>query len=129
VRLIGQEVYVCSPRYARVRVAVTLSGAVSDETRKAVVRALWVYLHPLFGGDDQKGWPVGGAIWPSALLRVVRQAVRPPVVVERVEVCLGDNALDGCERSILGPTELPDLHPTRDITVNAAGTASGRGAP
>src|SRR5262249_27309966 len=38
VRLIGQEVYVCSPRYARVRVAVTLSGAVSDETRKAVVR-------------------------------------------------------------------------------------------
>jgi predicted phage baseplate assembly protein len=116
-RLIGQEVHVRPPRYAAVRVRVTLAAPATDEVRKAVRRALWTFLHPRFGGDDRSGWPAGGPVWPSTLLRVVRDAAGPDVTVEAVAIAVGANAPDGCQPTELGRGVLPDLV---EVTVDAA---------
>ncbi len=59
--------------------------------RDNVVEALRRFLDPLVGGADGHGWPFGGALRPSQLSSAA-QAAAVDVVVERVDVALGNDA-------------------------------------
>jgi predicted phage baseplate assembly protein len=64
-RLLTTEVYVVAPRYVTVSVqaqVVARDDADPGAVKQSVEEALAKYFHPLRGGDDEKGWPFGGAI-------------------------------------------------------------------
>jgi predicted phage baseplate assembly protein len=89
-RLVGTELFVCPPRYRRVRLRIDLTGRLADP---AVLRtALRRYLDPVVGGDDGTGWPFGDPLRPSALLRVAQTAVGDAAEVTAVAI-----GLDGAE--------------------------------
>lgn len=84
-RLLTTEVFVAPPRYREIRVEASVKArAVADaaKVRDEIEKALNTYLHPLTGGADGQGWPLGGDVLFSEVFRVVTQ-------VEGVET-LGD---------------------------------------
>jgi hypothetical protein len=73
-RLLTTELFVAAPRYWPVRVEATVVAqpAIDPfEVANKVKAALNDYLHPITGGDDGQGWPLGGAVLYSQVYRVV----------------------------------------------------------
>lgn len=87
-RLLTHEIFVCQPEYEEIDLSITLQGNPLEKAQvDSLIRsALRIYLHPLLGGPDQKGWPFGGAIRPSELLRQIDQLVAPELNVTSVGV-------------------------------------------
>ncbi|MCP2163329.1 putative baseplate assembly protein [Goodfellowiella coeruleoviolacea] len=127
-RLLTTEVFVRAPAYRAVRLRVDLSGAPADRARVSTVltAALRRYLDPLVGGDDGTGWPFGGPLRPSALLRAVQRALGELAEVAGVAVGLdGAEADQDCQDVALRPGELPVLRGVRTRVV--APVESGEG--
>jgi len=127
-RLITQEVYVLGPSYLDVDLRVTAGGEPVDaaEARASIDRRIRTYLHPLWGGDDGRGWPFGGPLRPSALIRRLQEAVGGDLRIESVEIRVGDpaRAFESCEDVAIQPHAL--VKP-RVVEVRFAGgeTAAG----
>jgi hypothetical protein len=115
-RLLTAEVFVRGPAYRPVTLRVDLSGRPADRVRvSAVVRAaLRRFLDPLVGGDDGDGWPFGGPLRPSALLRAARRATGDLADVAAVAVGVdGAEPDEDCRDVELRPGELPALTTVR----------------
>ena len=68
------EVHVIAPTYAEVRVVATVSaedGQLTHRLRAVIVAALDRFLHPLHGGEDGLGWPVGRDVYRSEILALL----------------------------------------------------------
>ncbi|HEY0078522.1 MAG TPA: putative baseplate assembly protein [Pyrinomonadaceae bacterium] len=75
-RLLTTEVFVAPPTYAHVRIEATVVASPVADAAKVEMeleRALNRYLHPLTGGSDGQGWPLGGDVLFSEVYRVVLQ--------------------------------------------------------
>jgi hypothetical protein len=73
-RLVGTRVTVEKPTYQGLTVAVKLTalpGFDRNQLRNDVRRALNRLLHPLKGGADGRGWPVGRAVAPHEVAAVL----------------------------------------------------------
>ena len=73
----GVEVVVAAPRYHRIRVEAGIvigSRASASETVSKVLEYLDRYLDPRVGGADGRGWPFGGRLVYSELVRQVSLA-------------------------------------------------------
>jgi len=110
-RMVGTEVWVCPPRYRTVRLAVRVLGDPVDAAaaRVRIDQALRRFLDPLEGGDENTGWPFGGPIRPSVLMREAMRAVRDGEV-DLVAIGLdGAAPSESCDEVRLGPHDLPSL--------------------
>lgn len=110
-RTLGTEVWVCPPRYRTVRLAVRVLGDPVDPyaMRRDIDAALRRFLDPLVGGDDHAGWPFGGRIDPSVLMRESAAEVGDGEI-ESVAIGLdGEAPSQDCEGIALGPHDLPAL--------------------
>jgi len=70
--LAGVEIVAAAPVYHTVRVqaSVVVDPAVSRGVAvQSVIDAINAYLDPVTGGDDGRGWPFGGALSNSAMVR------------------------------------------------------------
>jgi len=87
-RLLTQEIFVCRPQYEEVDLFVTVQGTPFDKelTDGEIRRALQLYLHPLTGGPEERGWPFGGAIRPSELMRHLDQSIAPELRIVEIGV-------------------------------------------
>lgn len=107
-RLLGAHVFAAPPRYRPVRVRITLTA---DTARRQLLdAALRRFLDPLTGGDDGTGWPFGGVLRPSALLRAAERALRAAgdrTPVQGVAAALDDGPYESCGDLPLRPGELP----------------------
>lgn len=75
-RLLTSEVYIIAPTYRLVRIEADVAAARSAdlaEVKRGLETALTRYFHPLDGGTDGAGWPFGGEIFYSNVLRVFLQ--------------------------------------------------------
>lgn len=73
-RLLTTEVFVIAPRYRLVRIETDIAVSPSAdlaEVKHGVEDALTRWFHPLDGGNDGTGWPFGGEIFYSTVLRVL----------------------------------------------------------
>jgi predicted phage baseplate assembly protein len=73
-RLLTTEVYVTPPTYLSVKVTAELATTpdVDEATlQESAIAALDTLFHPLTGGNDGKGWPFGGTIYFSVVLRAL----------------------------------------------------------
>jgi hypothetical protein len=111
---LGVEVVAAAPRYHRIRAeAGVLIKAEADvgTTVQNVMKALNKYLHPLNGGDDGDGWPFGGTLRYTTMLRLianidgVRAAPRLNFVVDGIR-------LPACADFLISPDSLfwPEGH-------------------
>ncbi|MGN9908586.1 baseplate J/gp47 family protein [Phytohabitans sp. LJ34] len=119
-RLVGTELYVCRPRYRATALRVDLAARPADPARvRSVLRsALGRYLDPLRGGDGGDGWPFGGPVRPSALLRVAQAAVGDTAEVTAVAIGLdGAPPTEDCADVPLRPGDLVAL---TDVTIGVA---------
>lgn len=75
-RLVGTILNVIKPRYKDISLKVTLlrrTMGTSDRMRRIIAEKLRVYLHPLSGGRDGKGWEFGRAVLKTELIHVVEE--------------------------------------------------------
>jgi len=66
-RIVATRVAVEPPAYRGLKIAVRLSalpGFDREQLRDKVIRSLSLLFHPLKGGQDGKGWPLGRAVQP-----------------------------------------------------------------
>ncbi len=77
-RLIGTDIHVISPIYTKVSVNATIVPVNSfrDDTQimKNVFEKLNFFLHPIKGGDDGKGWPIGRDVYLSDLYKIIESS-------------------------------------------------------
>ena len=87
-RLLTQEVHVEPVRYRPLSVLVYATNTPHDRTEfeARVRRLLQGYLHPIWGGPECKGWPFGGDIFPSELLRVIQESHIASELVKDIEI-------------------------------------------
>lgn len=110
-RMVGTQVWVCPPRYRKLRLAVRILGDPVDPAaaRARVGEALRRFLDPLEGGDDRGGWPFGDPLRPSVLMREASRADGDGDV-DSVSIGL-DGAVpsENCQEVRIGPNDLPAL--------------------
>jgi predicted phage baseplate assembly protein len=95
----GVEVVVSATRYHRVRgettVVVTAGADPADVVRRVLAR-LDTYLHPIKGGIDGTGWPFGGAIVYSDLVRQLLD-VSGVAAVPRLTLVVDGRRIERCQ--------------------------------
>ena len=77
-RLIGTDIYVIAPDY--IKVSVNAAIVPMDNFREdslileKVIGKLNGFLHPIKGGENDDGWPIGRDVYVSELYDVIKQA-------------------------------------------------------
>jgi predicted phage baseplate assembly protein len=104
-RLLTTEVHVVGPRYRGVRVdADVLAEDTADlgAVRQGVEDALARHFHPLTGGQDGHGWPLGGDIFYSLVAKEVLD-VAGVARIGRLDIFLDDERQPFCQDAPVGP--------------------------
>ncbi len=74
-RILGTDIHVISPTYVRVNVNVTVvpmdTFRDDSQIRDKVLKKLNDFLHPIKGGVDEKGWPIGRSIYLSDVYNLI----------------------------------------------------------
>jgi predicted phage baseplate assembly protein len=112
---LGVEVVVAAPRYHRIRAVagVVIDPAVdSSETIRRLIKELNTYLHPLTGGDDGQGWPFGGTLQYSVLVRRLLARTRGLLAVSTLNFVVDGLRSLGCADVVPKPNSLfwPEVH-------------------
>jgi hypothetical protein len=109
-RLVGTILSVVKPRYEEFSVKVTLlrrTVGTSDRLRRDIEDRMRRFLHPLFGGRDAKGWPVGRPVLKSDLVHLVEEV--PGVdAVDLLQIFDEDRRV-AVEQVRIEPDELPHV--------------------
>ena len=128
-RMVASEVFVEPVNYRPVTIdpIVTANPPDVQALRDALTQALRTYFDPLAGGDDGNGWPFGGPVRPSSLLKVTQKVVADAGSVDSVKITLvGDSQYkdESCADVKIGTADLIVLTQV-NVTVNRP--AAGRG--
>ena len=95
----GVQVVAAAPHYHKVRAEI---GVVVDPAadQGATVRALGIaldaYIDPIAGGEDGQGWPFGGVLRYSALLRTLVSGVAGVRAITRMTLVIDGTRLAAC---------------------------------
>ena len=108
LRVPGSRFEVTGPLYREVVAQVSVrtdSRERPADVASRVVAAIRAFLHPLTGGPDERGWPIGRDVYRTELLQAI---VASPGVISVSALSL---AIDGgdpiCGDLCLGPRGLP----------------------
>ena len=112
---LGVEVVVAAPRFHRIRAVagVVIDPAVdSSETIRRLIKELNTYLHPLTGGEDGQGWPFGGTLQYSVLVRRLLARTRGLLAVSTLNFIVDGLRSLGCADVVPKPNALfwPEVH-------------------
>ena len=75
-RLLGTDLHITGPRYVKVTVSLVIDVTESFPGKDIIAEAtktLNRYLHPVLGGHDHKGWPIGRNVYRSELYEELEQ--------------------------------------------------------
>ena len=106
-RVIGTRVVVVGPDYLEITVRAKVkafAGISRGNLQQKIVAALNTFLHPLTGGPDGIGWPLGRDVYRSEVMQLIDQVVGVDNVIE-LEL-IADNCGPQCGNICLGPTQL-----------------------
>jgi hypothetical protein len=110
-RLLGSEIDVRPPRWRNVRLRLVIRSRTSHgpELDRRLHDAMESYLDALVGGDEGKGWPLGGSIDPSALMRRAQTELGAGALVEKVVIEVECGTPESCRPVSIGGCHLPRL--------------------
>jgi len=106
-RVIGTRVMVMGPDYLEIAVQATVksfTGVSRVNLQKQIVAALNNFLHPLTGGPQGTGWPLGRDLYRSEVMQLIDGVVGVDNVVSLALVA--GNCGPQCGNVCLGPTSL-----------------------
>jgi hypothetical protein len=102
-RLLTTEVIVAPPRYKKVELeALVIARPTANpaEVKGCVETALTRYLHPLTGGEDGQGWPLGGDVLYSEVFRRVL-SVDGVQTVNNLRIIVDGERMGACENAVI----------------------------
>jgi predicted phage baseplate assembly protein len=105
----GVEVVAAAPFFHEVSVRATLAVAADadhGEVLRATLREIDLYLDPLTGGEDGRGWPFGGAIKHASLVRRVIARVPGLVALSTLNLTVDGLTLGACSDYTPRPNSL-----------------------
>lgn len=73
-RLLTAELFIAPPKYKLIRITASVQARATANAARVKTdteTALTNFLHPLHGGDDRQGWPLGGTVRFADLFRIV----------------------------------------------------------
>ncbi len=74
-RLLGTDIHVISPVYVKViinAIIVPMDSFRDDsQIRENVIKKLNYFLHPITGGLEEKGWPIGRNVYLSDVITII----------------------------------------------------------
>jgi predicted phage baseplate assembly protein len=108
-RLLTTEIHVIAPTYRTVRVQAQVRARPTADlavVRQAVDGALTRYFHPLQGGDDGAGWPLGGTTFYSLVVRTVIEADPGVARIDSLTIRLDGQELPFCQDGPIRPRDL-----------------------
>ena len=126
-RLVGSEVFVARIDYRRVSLHVEARSDSPDPKAlsERIRIALQIFLDPLRGGVQKKGWPFGGPLRPSVLLSEAQKAGGVDASILWVSIGLDCNPpSENCKDVEIEPHQLVVLH---DVVVRLEPEASSQG--
>jgi predicted phage baseplate assembly protein len=106
-RVIGTRVVVVGPDYLEISVQAKVrafAGVARGNLQQKIVAALNNFLHPLTGGPQGTGWPLGRDLYRSEVMQLIDQIVGVDNVVS-LELVAGGCGPQ-CGNICLGPTSL-----------------------
>lgn len=91
-RLAGTEVFVLPSFYRNVKLTLEIESNVADRNalRDRIKLRLQRFFDPLSGGDEEKGWPFGEPVRPSAILRETQRELGDDGTLVNVFIDLPD---------------------------------------
>ncbi len=95
----GVEVVAAAPYFHEVSVRATLAVAANadhGEVLRTTLREIDLYLDPLTGGEDGRGWPFGGVIKHASLVRRVIARVPGLVALSTLNLTVDGLTLGAC---------------------------------
>lgn len=102
-RLLTTEVFVAPPKYKQVKIEATvLAKPTVDPARvKAKIDdSLNAYLHPLTGGADKLGWPLGGEVFFSEIFsEILRVEGVQRILTEDLRIIVDGERKGSCENA------------------------------
>lgn len=119
-RLLTTELYVIPPTYRLVEIrgdVIAEQSADIAQVKQAIEDSLLLYLHPLKGGENNKGWPFGGPIFFSRVYQRVLSVNGVRNVVS-LQIVLDGQAKDACQDATINPAELVYSTQHANISVN-----------
>jgi uncharacterized phage protein gp47/JayE len=119
-RLLTTEVFVAAPRYKQIKIEATIIAMPSADLAKVKTKigeAITLYLHPLTGGSDRQGWPLGGAVLFAEIFRVILgiEGVQT-IQAEDLRIIVDDETAELC-RSVEIPHDYLVFSDGHEITV------------
>jgi hypothetical protein len=113
-RMVASEVFVEPAAFRPVTISLSITASPSDTgaLRTSIEQALQTYFDPLIGGDDGNGWPFGGFVRPSSLLRITQKVLGDQGTVDSVSITLDDvvpKDTQGCADVDIGQNNLITL--------------------
>lgn len=117
-RPVATELHVVAPTYTRVAVRARLHLFPHADARAAVAVAskrLDAFFHPLTGGPDGGGWPVGRDVYRSEILALL-QEISGVHHVDELSLLVGPNREPRCHNVSVCPTALVSAT-AHDLTI------------
>ena len=110
-RLLGSVVEVRPPRWRDVRLRLLIRSRVAQlpGLDGRLHRAMETYLDALVGDDEGGGWPLGGALDPSALMRRAQRELTEGAIVDEVAIEVACGQAETCRPVEIGHCHLPRL--------------------
>jgi hypothetical protein len=102
-RLLTTEVYVAPPNYKLVKIEATVLAkptANAAEVKTKVEQNLTAYLHPLTGGSDGQGWPLGDDVLYSEVFRQVL-SVDGVQTIQDLRIVVDGERMGRCENAVI----------------------------
>jgi hypothetical protein len=120
----GAEIVAAAPVFHKVRVITTvavLAGANPGDVVAKVTDCINSYLDPINGGDKAGGWPFGGAISFSSLVRQIVAEVSEVTAVPNLQFVVDGIRRGNCTDFPIGPYSLlwPGTHEVFAISPEA----------
>lgn len=122
-RLLTAELFIAPPKYKLIRINARVqvrASANAAQVKARIEEALTRYLHPLTGGEDGQGWPMGGTVRFADLFRIVF-GVEGVATVDDLRIIIDGERLRPCENADV-PKDYLVYSDGHDISVSAERT-------
>lgn len=111
-RLLGTDIHVIPPLYIKVNVSLQIvpsSGFDETSLRTEILKTLNRYIHPVKGGEDGSGWPIGRNVYRSELYRLLED-IQGVDCITRLSISGDNGAKTDAEGNLILPSKISTVY-------------------